>query len=84
LANFDSRGFIKLVAEMPSGRLVGAQILAPEASEIIQIATLAIKARMTIHDLAGTMFPYLTMAEGLKLAALIFTKDVKQLSCCAT
>jgi mercuric reductase len=27
---------------------------------------------------------YLTMAEGIKLAALTFTKDVQQLSCCAT
>jgi mercuric reductase len=29
------------------------------------------------------MFPYLTMVEGLKLAAQTFVKDVKQLSCCA-
>ena len=35
LANFETHGFIKLVAEKNSGRLVGAQILAPEAGEII-------------------------------------------------
>ncbi|MDV0547009.1 hypothetical protein RZO81_29270 [Klebsiella quasipneumoniae subsp. similipneumoniae] len=29
------------------------------------------------------LFPYLTMVEGLKLAAQTFSKDVKQLSCCA-
>lgn len=29
------------------------------------------------------LFPYLTMVEGLKLAAQMFQKDVKQLSCCA-
>lgn len=29
------------------------------------------------------LFPYLTMLEGLKLAAQTFQKDVKQLSCCA-
>ncbi len=27
--------------------------------------------------------PYLTMAEGLKLAVLTFDKDVSKLSCCA-
>ncbi len=27
--------------------------------------------------------PYLTMVEGMKLASLTFSKDVKQLSCCA-
>jgi len=83
LANFDTRGFIKLVVEKKSGRLLGAQLLAGEAGEIIQIATLAIKNRMTVADLAGQLFPYLTMAEGLKLCAQTFTKDVKQLSCCA-
>jgi mercuric reductase len=84
LVNFETGGFIKLVAEIPSGRLLGAQILAEEASEIIQTAVLAIKMKMTVHDLAETLFPYLTMAEGIKLAALTFTKDVQQLSCCAT
>ena len=83
LANFDTRGFIKLVVDKKSGRLIGAQLLAGEAGEIIQTATLAIKNRMTVADLAGQLFPYLTMAEGLKLCAQTFTKDVKQLSCCA-
>ena len=59
LANFDTRGFIKLVADAETDRLLGVQ------------------------DLADQLFPYLTMVEGLKLAAQTFTKDVKQLSCCA-
>lgn len=83
LANFDTRGFIKLVAEKGSGRIVGAHILAAEAGEIIQTAALAIRNRMTVADLAGQLFPYLTIMEGLKLCAQTFTKDVKQLSCCA-
>lgn len=83
LANFDTRGFIKLVAEKESGRLLGAQFLAPEAGEMIQTAALTIRNRMTVQDLADQLFPYLTMVEGLKLCAQTFTKDVKQLSCCA-
>ena len=83
LANFDTRGFIKLVAEKHSGRLLGAQVLAAEGGEIIQTVALALRAHFTIHDLADQLFPYLTMVEGLKLAAQTFTKDVKQLSCCA-
>jgi mercuric reductase len=51
--------------------------------EIIQTAAITIRARMTVHDLADQLFPYLTMVEGLKLCAQTFTKDVKQLSCCA-
>ncbi|MFV1973788.1 MAG: mercury(II) reductase [Thiohalobacterales bacterium] len=83
LASFDTRGFIKLVAEKDSGRLLGAQVLAAEGGEIIQTAVLAIRNRMTIQDLADQLFPYLTMVEGLKLAAQTFSKDVKELSCCA-
>ena len=83
LANFDTRGFIKLVAEAGSGRLLGVQAVAADAGELIQSAALAIRARMTVQELADQLFPYLTMVEGLKLAAQTFTKDVKQLSCCA-
>lgn len=83
LANFDTRGFIKLVSEKKTGRLLGAQVLAGEGGEIIQTAALAIQNRMTVADLAGQLFPYITMGEGLKLCAQTFTTDVKQLSCCA-
>ncbi len=83
LANFETQGFIKLVAETTGGRLLGAQILAPEAGEIIEIAALAIRQHMTVQQLADTLFPYLVMAEGLKLCAQTFSMDVTKLSCCA-
>ncbi len=83
IANFDTRGFIKLVAEKESGRILGCQVLAAEGGEIIQSAALTIRNLMTVSDLADQLFPYLTMAEGLKLTAQTFNKDVSQLSCCA-
>ena len=83
LVNFDTRGFIKLVAEAGTGRLLGVQAVATDAGELIQSAALAIHHGMTVADLAGQLFPYLTMVEGLKLCAQTFTKDVTQLSCCA-
>ena len=83
LANFYPHGFIKLVAEKGSGRLLGAQILAHEGGEVVQAAALAIRNHMTVQQLSEQLFPYLTMVEGLKLCAQTFTMDVKQLSCCA-
>ena len=83
LANFETEGFIKLVAEECSGRLIGAQILSHDAGELIQTAALAIHNKMTVEQLANQLFPYLTMVEGLKLCAQTFNKDVKELSCCA-
>ena len=49
----------------------------------MQAATLAIRFGLTLEDLTGTLFPYLTQVEGLKLAAQTFSKDVAQLGCCA-
>ena len=50
---------------------------------MIQEPTMAIRHGLTIEDLAAAFHPYLTLAEGIKLAAQTFTKDVKRLSCCA-
>lgn len=79
----NTKGLIKLVAEEGTGRLLGAHVLAAEAGEVIQEATLAIRFGLAVQDLAETFHPYLTMVEGLKLAALTFKKDVSKLSCCA-
>jgi len=83
LVNFETRGFIKLVAEAGSGRLIGVQAVAEEAGGLIQAAALAIRSRMTVQELGDELFPYLTMVEGLKLAAQTFSRDITQLSCCA-
>lgn len=83
LANRDTRGLVKLVADAMTNRLLGAHILAPDAGEVVQAAVIAIKAGMTVQDLTDTFFPYLTMVEGIKLAAQTFEKDVAMLSCCA-
>ncbi len=83
LVNFDTHGFIKMVAERESGRLLGVQAVTGEAGELIQTAVMAIRAGMTVQAIGDELFPYLTMVEGLKLCAQTFTKDVKQLSCCA-
>ena len=83
LAARDTRGLIKLVANERSRRLLGAHILAPEGADSIQTAALAIRQGLTVDDLAEMIFPYLTTVEGLKLAAMAFSKDVAKLSCCA-
>ena len=83
LAARDTRGLIKLVADKDTDRLLGAHMLAPEAGDSIQTAAVAIKCGMTARGLGSTIFPYLTMVEGLKLAAQTFERDVTKLSCCA-
>ncbi len=83
VVNRDTRGLVKIVAEQGSGRVVGVHMVAQGAGDVILAATYALEAGMTVDQLASTWTPYLTMAEGLKLAAQSFGKDVSKLSCCA-
>jgi len=83
LAAHDTRGFIKLVADAGTKKIIGAHILAAEAGEMITEPTLVTKLGLTIDDVTSIFHPYLTLSEGIKLAAQAFTKDVAKLSCCA-
>jgi mercuric reductase len=83
IVNRDTRGVVKVVAEVGTGRVVGIHIAAANAGDAILAATYALEAGMTTDQLASTWAPYLTMAEGIKLAAQSFRADVAKLSCCA-
>lgn len=83
-AALDTRGFIKLVRNPETDKLLGARIVAPEGSELAMQASLAIKYGIPVTELAESFHPYLTLSEGIKLAAITFKKDVTQLSCCAS
>jgi len=84
LAANDTRGFIKLIRNTETDKLIGARIVAPEGGELIQQLSMAIKYGITVKELAESFYPYLTLGEGIKLAAITFGKDVAKLSCCAS
>jgi mercuric reductase len=83
LVNRDTRGFMKIVAEAGTGKILGASMVAEGAGDVIQSAVLAIQFGLTTDDVANTWAPYLTFAEAFKLAAQTFKRDVSKLSCCA-
>ncbi len=84
LAARATRGFIKLIRDRGTDRLLGARVLAPEGSELLMEIATAIKFKITVSQLRQMFHPYLTLGEGVKLAAITFGKDVAKLSCCAT
>ena len=84
LVDRDTRGLIKIVAERATRRVVGVTAVAEGAGDVIAAAVYAVQAGMTVDQMAATWSPYLTMAEGLKLAAQTFDRDVALLSCCAS
>lgn len=83
LVNRESTGVFKLVADAKTRKILGVHVVAESAGDVIYSGVLAVKFGLTIEDLRSTLAPYLTMAEGLKLATLTFDKDVTKLSCCA-
>jgi mercuric reductase len=82
LANRDTRGAVKLVADADTGKVLGVHAAAEGAGDLLLAAIYAIKAGMTVDDIADTWAPYLTMAEGLRLAAGLFRNELPT-SCCA-
>lgn len=83
LAARNTKGFIKLIRNKENDKLIGARILASEGSELLMEISLAIKYGITVKELKQMFHPYLTLSEGVKIAAISFDKDVKKLSCCA-
>src|SRR5581483_9897745 len=64
-ASRNTNGLIKLIRRKDTQQLIGAHVLAAEAGEVIQEATLAVRFQLTTSDLIQTFHPYLTMTEGL-------------------
>ena len=83
VVSYRRNGLIKLVADAQTDRLLGAHIVSPNAGDIIGEAVLAIRFGLRVQEVVSTLHPYLTWAEGFKLAGQTFTKDVAKLSCCA-
>ncbi len=80
----NTTGFIKLLRNAETDKCIGARVVATEGGELIQSLSMAVKYGITVRELAESFYPYLTLGEGIKLAAIAFEKDVAQLSCCAS
>lgn len=65
----ESDGFVKIVGDAKTGRLLGVHIVGPEASNLIAEATLAIEMGAQVEDLALTVHAHPTLPEALMEAA---------------
>lgn len=71
----DDEGFVKILGEDKSHRLLGVHILGPHASEIIAEPVHAITRRSTVDELADTFHAHPTLSETIKEAALTVFKS---------
>jgi len=70
LGEGDSDGFVQLVAEKGTGRIVGCQIVGPHAVEIIHEVALAMARDLTVDQVAHTVHAHPTVSEVIRFAAI--------------
>jgi len=64
-------GFVRLVADKESGRVLGAAMVGPNVSELVGEVTLAIENLLTLEDVALTIHAHPTLTESVMDAAEI-------------
>ncbi|MBQ9840797.1 MAG: dihydrolipoyl dehydrogenase [Erysipelotrichaceae bacterium] len=63
-------GFVKLIMENASKKVVGGTIIGPDASSLINALTIAIQNELTVEAITQTIFPHPTTGEAIHEAAL--------------
>jgi len=56
-------GYVKVIAEKPTGRILGAEIVGKDAGELIHIFSVAVAMRSTVRDLLRAHWYHPTLAE---------------------
>lgn len=73
-------GMVKLIADGQTGKLLGAHILGPNASELIHELALAVRWGLTVEQVAETIHAHPTLSEAILEAAHgVFGKPVHAL-----
>lgn len=68
MASDETEGFMQILSEKAGGRLLGAQIIGPHATELIHIFSVALSAKQTVEQLRRVIFAHPTLAEGIREA----------------
>lgn len=71
-ANHATGGWVKLVGDDTSGRLLGVQIAGESAGEFVTEVSLAVEMGAMVRDLAQTIHPHPTFSEAVQEAALLW------------
>lgn len=69
LINNDPRGFVKIISDPATGVVLGGSIVGQHAAELISVLALAVANRLTVSDIAESLFVHPALAEALAEAA---------------
>jgi dihydrolipoamide dehydrogenase len=60
-----TEGFIKIISENATGKILGAQICGPQATELISVFCLAMNSGLGVEALKSTIFAHPTLSESI-------------------
>ena len=66
----DDQGLVKTIFDRKTGQLLGAHLVGPEVTELIQGFVVAMNLETTEEELFHTIFPHPTLSETMKESAL--------------
>ena len=69
IAEEETVGFVKLIADNAYGEIIGAQIVAEKATDMISKLVAVMQLEGTVHDLSRTVHPHPTLSETIVEAA---------------
>ena len=69
IAENEIKGFVKVLTARGKDKILGVTIVGHNAGEMLSEYTLAMKHKLGLNKILGTIHPYPTMAEGNKFAA---------------
>ncbi len=69
LAEGEAGGFVQMIAEKGTGKILGCQIVGPHAVEIIHEVSVAMTNGLTVADIAHSIHAHPTVSEVVKFAA---------------
>jgi dihydrolipoamide dehydrogenase len=69
-ANFTTDGFVKILADAKTDRVLGVHILGPDAGNMIGEASLALEFSASSEDIARTSHAHPTLTEAIRQAAM--------------
>ncbi len=78
----ETEGIIKITVDPKDNTVVGMQILAPNATDIITEGAYAVGKGYKIDDIIATSHIFPSISEGVKLAAQSFIRDLSKMACC--
>ncbi len=77
LAEGEGEGFVQVVAEKGSGRIVGCQIVGPHAVEIVHEIAVAMRNGLRVWDVAHTTHAHPTVSEVVRIACELAAEQTR-------